>query len=361
MSAKSATVPGERENPMEYLTLIRDLIRTRPVSADVEAVNRASETMFDFLRQKGLFCTRESLNGRTVVYASVQEEKTPELLLNAHLDVVPPSEDGQFEPVIRDGWITGRGAGDCIGNAVCIAKALCGLDKHVSAGAVFSTDEETGGKTSRYMVEQGYGARKMICVMDHWDNDQITYAQKGTLGLQITAHGKGGHSSTPWLADNPVDKLIEGYMRLKKLWHNPTAEESWKKSMAATVLQGSPVVNQIPESASMRLHFRLVREEERQEIIDLVKKVTGLEVTVTGGGALRWRWTAINRNCSSLLRSSESTPGKRRGLPGCTGPPMPAGSCLAMFPLPCSGSNTRDCMPEGSGQRSHPLKRMLAF
>jgi len=337
MSAKSATVPGERENPMEYLTLIRDLIRTRPVSADVEAVNRASETMFDFLRQKGLFCTRESLNGRTVVYASVQEEKTPELLLNAHLDVVPPSEDGQFEPVIRDGWITGRGAGDCIGNAVCIAKALCGLDKHVSAGAVFSTDEETGGKTSRYMVEQGYGARKMICVMDHWDNDQITYAQKGTLGLQITAHGKGGHSSTPWLADNPVDKLIEGYMRLKKLWHNPTAEESWKKSMAATVLQGSPVVNQIPESASMRLHFRLVREEERQEIIDLVKKVTGLEVTVTGGapsGGAGQRSTGTAAPCFDHRKAHRESGG--------VCPDARGHRCLLVPALPCSHCHVRD-------------------
>ena len=268
---------------MEYVKLIQDLIRTCPVSSDVNAVNKASGMLFDFLRGKGLFCTKETWNGRTIVYASVKQEKTPDFLMNAHLDVVPPSEEGQFEPVIKDGWMIGRGTGDCIGNAVCIAKVLCELDKGVSAGAIFSADEEIGGKTTHYMVEHGYSAKKMICVMDHWDNGKITYAQKGTLGLQITARGKGGHSSIPWLADNPVDKLIDGYLRLRQAWTNPTRDDTWKKSMAATILQGSPVLNQIPDSAYMRLHFRLVREEERQEIIDLVKKTTGLEVSVVAG------------------------------------------------------------------------------
>lgn len=263
-----------------YLKLLKKMVRLRPVSADMEAVNRASEMLHEFLQKQGLVCIMENMDGRKILFASTQEEKKPLLLLNAHLDVVPAVDDSQYEAEVKNGIFFARGAGDCLGNAVCIAKALCELNKDFSVGAIFSTDEEIGGHTTRYMVEQGYGAKRIICIMDSWENDNIAYAQKGFLSLKLTAYGRGGHSSHPWDFDNPVEKLIESCARLRKNWKNPTAKDPWHSSMTMTVLKAGLVANQIPDNAEIQVNVRYTEKQDREKILAEIQNITGLDITI---------------------------------------------------------------------------------
>ena len=89
----------------EYLKLLEDLIRLRPVSEDVPAVNRATDLIRKFLAAKGLHCAVEELDGRKILYASNVPGKETDLLLNAHIDVVPAAYESQYEPEIKDGWL----------------------------------------------------------------------------------------------------------------------------------------------------------------------------------------------------------------------------------------------------------------
>lgn len=260
----------------KYLDLLKELIRLRPVSADTDAVNRVTGKLRSFLENRGLHCTVEELNGRKILFASTMPGKTPDLLLCAHADVVPAASEKQFEPEISGGWLSARGADDCLGNAVCIVKALCEADENASVGAVFSADEETGGETTRHMVQLGYRARRMVCILDHWDHDSVCYAQKGILAVRLTAHGSGGHASVPWLTDNPVDRLIDGYVKFRAGWKNPDAADFWHPSMATTVLRAGSVHNQIPDTAEMMLNIRYVLPEEKEQILDRLR-ATGLE------------------------------------------------------------------------------------
>jgi len=264
----------------EYLKLLEDLIRLRPVTQDVQAVNRATELLHGYLSGHGLHCTLEELDGRKILYASNVPGKNPDLLLNAHIDVVPAAYESQYEPEIKDGWLYARGSSDCLGNAVCMVKALCEAGPDTSIGAIFTADEETGGKTSKYMAEAGYCPKRILFVMDHWSQHNICCAQKGILIANLTARGKGGHSSAPWSFENPVDKLMDGYLRFRATWKNPTAEDSWHSSMAATVISGGMVANQIPDTAEMLLNFRYLRPDENEEILQRLREATGLEVSI---------------------------------------------------------------------------------
>ena len=264
----------------EYLNLLEELIRLRPVTENVQAVNRATDLLHAFLAGRGLHCTVENLEGRKILYASNVPGKTPDLLLNAHIDVVPAAYESQYEPEYRDGWIYARGAGDCLGNAVCIVKILCEAGPELSIGAVFTTNEETGGETTGRMVELGYSAGRAVFVMDHWNHYNICCAQKGILIAKLTAHGKGGHSSAPWAFDNPIDKLMDGYLRFRSVWKNPSEDDTWHTSMAATVISGGLVGNQIPDTAEMLLNFRYLRPGENEEIMQRLREITGLEVAL---------------------------------------------------------------------------------
>ena len=303
----------DRRNMDSYIELLRRLIGLKTITANVNAVNRAQDTLRVFLSEHGITCTMEELDGRKILYGSTVPGKTPDLLLNAHVDVVPAENDSQFCPVTEGDWIVGRGSGDCLGNAVCAVKTLCEADDDVSIGVIFSADEETGGRTTGRMVSLGYAARRLVCVLDNYDDDNICFAQKGIMYLKLSTRGVSGHSSTPWLFDNPVDKLITGYARLLEKWQNPTAEDSWHASIAGTMLHAGIIANQIPDAAEMSVNVRYTRPEEKEEIINFIRETTGAEVEyVSGRAPLAVRSDA--KELELLAGVMEKYLGKRPGL-----------------------------------------------
>jgi len=261
----------------EYTELLEKLIRCKAVSGEIQNVNRAVGVMRDFLESKGIACVTETLDGREILYASAMPGKVQDIMLNAHLDVVPAS-DSMFEPEIRDGKLFARGSSDCQGNATALAEVLCRLCGRASVSAVFSTDEEIGGQTTRAMVERGYGARKMILILDAAPYC-IANAQKGIISATLCATGKGGHSSEPWNLNNPIDRLIDGYVKLRSAWPALSADH-WGNTMAPCILRGGSAANQVPDSAEMVLNIRYIRGGDDEAILEKLRSLTGLEVTV---------------------------------------------------------------------------------
>ena len=261
----------------DTIALLEKLIRTRPVTSDPARVNAASAIMHDYLESHGVFCRVEEFAGRHILYASNRESGTPEIILNSHLDVVPATED-QFEPVVRDGKLFGRGACDCLGNAVCLAEILLKANAHVAA--VFSADEETGGETTKHMVDLGYTAKHAVLILDSGDDPTIIYEQKGVLVVHLTAKGRDGHAAYPWKCENPIDKLMVGYAKFREKWRNPYSDDDWRNSMAACMMSAGTAPNQIPGEATMTINFRLVDEASRDVILRDLAETTGCEVTL---------------------------------------------------------------------------------
>ena len=264
----------------EVLELYKNLIRCRAVSADIEAVNKSEKTLLAFLQAKGLYCSEELINGRVVVFASTRPGKVQDLLLNAHLDVVPAAYEEQFEPRIEGDRMYGRGALDCLGNAMAIVQCLLEAGDKYSIGAMFPADEEIGGLTTAGMVERGYSARKAALVIDGGGVGNITYAQKGIIIMKLRATGKGGHASVPWLLENPIDKLVDGYTRLRNAWKNPDADNTWQDSMTPCILTAGEAGNAIPDTAEMILNIRYTTDEAYERIVNLAKELTGVEVII---------------------------------------------------------------------------------
>lgn len=265
------------------ISFLMDLIRTRPVTKDAEAVNRAAALVRTRLESAGIRCVVENIEGRDTLYASLVPGKTPDYLFNAHLDVVAARPE-QFEPVLSpDGILTGRGANDCLGPVTAIVDALLALKAKggASCGAIFTTDEETGGRTTRAMVERGYRAKKAIVIVDG-EYASVCIAQKGILTVKLTRVSKegGGHASEPWAMENPIDTLLDAYHELRSGWKNPTASEQWGDSMAATVISGGAVYNQIPDSACMVLNFRLTEETGRDHLLERLRRLPGIQLEI---------------------------------------------------------------------------------
>ena len=261
-----------------YIELLCELIRMRPQSRDIPAVNRVQRRVQEFLTEKGIYCTMEKDGEREVLFAATTPGKVQDILLCAHLDVVPAEDESQYEPYMTEGFLYGRGSSDCMGNAIAIIKAMCTAPAGASIGCIFTGDEEIGGGTTAYMVKQGYSARKLGLIMD--SGGGVYYGQKGILNLKLIARGFGGHASRPWLFDNPVVKLVNGLSKLMEKWENPANADDWRLSIAPTILRSGNAANRIPDEAEAVLNLRLVKLEEKESIIAYIRETTGLEVEV---------------------------------------------------------------------------------
>ena len=270
--------PDRTVYPPEYHRLLADLVAIPSESSDIPAVNRAVACMKDFLERHGVACvTDETEEGRLTLYASTRPGKVQDYLLNAHLDVVaaPPE---MFRLTAADGRYFGRGVGDCKGSCVALAKLLVDLNGMASVGVAFSTDEEIGGDTATFMVGKGYGARKMVVIVDGGAG-RIVYAQKGVTAFRVIAHGRGGHSASPWLRDNPIDKLVEGYARFRAAWPKAERPDHWEDFCTATMIScDSKASNRIPDEAEMSLNLRFVTPDGADKAERLLRETTGCEV-----------------------------------------------------------------------------------
>jgi len=260
----------------DTVDLLKELIPLRPVSADVGAVNAVAERLRAYLAGEGLVVNAEEIGGRTVLFACTEPTRQPDLLLNVHLDVVP-AENDQFVPREADGWLHGRGANDCLGNAVVCAQAVCRCRGKASIGVLFSADEEIGGATTAAMVARGYGARRLVLVADGAVH-AVAVAQKGILTCTLKAVGVAAHSSAPWLGRNAIDALIDGYLKVRALFPEVKAGDEWHDTMAATIVSGGTVANRIPDQASLTLNLRYTQAGGDEEWLRRLAEVSGLQV-----------------------------------------------------------------------------------
>lgn len=311
---------------------LEGLLRIPSVSSDVQANNAAVRYVKDWLAARNV-CTAVVTNevGRTALYASTVPGKEHDVVFVTHVDVVPPLSNGQFEPRIEGDRIYARGACDTKGNVAIIAQTLANLAGTGSVGAVIVTDEETrvkGTDMPIVLLNAGFVPKKFLVVGDTNGEhvDSLSYAEKGHFIMRVIAHGRGGHSSMPWQADNPVPKLMRAMEKIMAMYPTPTADEDhWRDHVTPTKLIGAPAGNIIPDTAEMWFSCRVTSVDSRDRIKEQVEKETGLEVVVPGEyrkpvitdpeneyvkslfGAMRAKWPEKNIRLTRISCATDAT------------------------------------------------------
>jgi len=188
------STPGEEAGAMEYVARrfgevaeteripLRDALRDDPEYSG----------LYPHLRYEGRFNLRACLPG---------EGGGRSLLLNTHLDVVPPSQGQQlpFEPRTHEGVVAGRGACDAKGQAAAIFAAFLAVRKlglrvggNVTAHLV--VEEEVGGNGTLAMVRRG--ERADACVVMEPTGLRIMTSTRGALWYRIHCTGRPVHGGS---------------------------------------------------------------------------------------------------------------------------------------------------------------------
>ena len=122
----------------------------------------------------------------------------PRLLVNAHLDTVPPNADWSsdpFVPRIEGGRLYALGAADTKGAAAAILSALAGARPR-DTGILFSGDEEFSSVVMRAFVAGPLRTagleRAIVCEPT---NLKVGVRHRGFIAFEVGLSGPGGHSS----------------------------------------------------------------------------------------------------------------------------------------------------------------------
>jgi succinyl-diaminopimelate desuccinylase len=148
------------------------------------------------------------------------------LYLHGHYDVVPAQQPTQFDPLVDDGRIWGRGSADMKGGIAAMLFAVVAareahprIDGRVVLNLV--PDEETGGPGgSAWLSPHGRliqpGASIGMLTTEP-TGGVVWHASRGAISQRVTVHGREAHVGLVHAGDNAFERMTAIVARLSAL------------------------------------------------------------------------------------------------------------------------------------------------
>jgi succinyl-diaminopimelate desuccinylase len=207
----------------------------------------------------------------------------PALLLNGHLDTVPPGETpwkySPFSGEIVDGKMYGRGAADMKSGLAAITLAACILKKAdvTLQGTLLVTGtagEESDSIGAKLLAEKGLPENLGAMVIAEPTSLQVCSAHKGCLWLELTTFGQVSHGSMPELGVNAIEHMNLVITELKKeKWANRSHALLGQPTINIATINGGVKTNVVPDRCILTIDFRLVPGQDPQEITAKVEDI----------------------------------------------------------------------------------------
>ena len=223
---------------------------------------------------------------------AIRGESGPILCFAGHTDVVPSGPESSwqsppFEPTVKDGILTGRGAADMKGSlaamVVAVENYVANNPNHSGRIAFLITSDEEGiAANGTVKVVEWLEQQNIIpeyCLVGEPSSsekcgDTIKNGRRGSLGCKLSVIGKQGHVAYPHLADNPIHNVAPALAEL--------ANTEWDKGndfFPATSFQvsningGTGATNVIPGELDIVFNFRFSTEVTEQQLRETTEAI----------------------------------------------------------------------------------------
>lgn len=274
-------MPSTRTRPKSAVALLKDLVRFPSLSCEEGPIADFVEA---YAQAAGLPTKRVDNN----VYFWIGDG-ADRLLLNSHLDVVPPSADhpyDPFDPVEVDGRLYGRGTTDAKASGAAMATALLELAAEgwrPSGGQVLvalTACEETGGSYNGLETLRPHLPPLSAALVGEPTALQPCVAQKGLLILNATARGHAAHAARAHLGDNAILRAARDLQVLAGYAFTRADPFLGRPTLAVTTIAGGEARNVIPDRCRFTLDVRTTPAYTHEEIVDELRGVLESEIAV---------------------------------------------------------------------------------
>lgn len=265
----------------DALGFLKELVPFPSLSGEEAEIADFVET---HVQQSGVEVQR---HGDNVAFSIGTGEDT--LLLNSHLDVVPPSSDhpyDPFEPVEVDGELYGRGSVDAKASGATMTSALLSLANEgwtPNGGRVIvglTTQEESGGETNGLQELRPELPPLSAAVVGEPTDLQPCVAQKGLLILKIHVHGTAAHAARAHLGENAISGAMDVIRQLGGVSLDREDPYLGAPTKTVTTIDGGSAHNVVPEHCVFTLDIRTTPAYRHDEIIERVRSAVDAEVKV---------------------------------------------------------------------------------
>lgn len=216
------------------------------------------------------------------------------LILNGHIDVVPPGDRDQwthdpFGGDIEDDRVYGRGASDMKGGVAAGMLALRAAHERGVDGRVVLTcaiGEETAEPGTKTILEEIDGDWGIVLEPTQLLVDTVG---KGLAWYEVEVRGESSHASRPNLGKNVLDALFAFNEQLTAYRERIAEREHplvGTSLCSPTILEAGTKENVIPDHATLTLDRRFLPEENVEEIDDEIETLfeplrdDGFEVSI---------------------------------------------------------------------------------
>jgi len=236
-----------------------------------------------------------SYDGRYNVAARRQAsaEGGRSVIFNGHLDVVSPEpvklwDRDPYDPVEKDGWLYGRGAGDMKSGVAAMSYAVHAVEK---AGFGFKApvtieaviEEECGGNGALACVAAGHDAEAVL--IPEPMGLAILTAQLGVMWFKVSLTGVPRHVLEATAGVNAIEKCIPliAALRILEAEMNQEVHPAFEDidhpiNLNIGIINGGDWPSTVPAAAEFhgRLSFfpDATYDQTRQRIIDTIDRAT---------------------------------------------------------------------------------------
>lgn len=265
----------------EAVDLLKEMVRFPSLSGEEAEI---ADFMTDYARRPGVAVERYDNN---VVMRLGSGADT--LLLNSHLDVVPPSSDHPyppFEPVEAEGVLYGRGSVDAKASGAAMTRALLSLAEEgwtPEQGQLLltlTTCEEGGGKQNGLEDLRSHLSALNAAVIGEPTQLRPCVAQKGLLILKVHAHGTAAHAGRSHRGTNAITKGMQALRQLEGVTLDRADSILGSPSVTVTLVEGGSANNVVPDHCEFTVDVRSTPAYTHDEITSIVRKAVDAEVNV---------------------------------------------------------------------------------
>jgi acetylornithine deacetylase/succinyl-diaminopimelate desuccinylase family protein len=219
----------QREDEMG--ALLAELVAIPTENPPGKNYRACTDLLENRLKQAGLECERPEVSGAKDGTGEVpaclvawygRGERV--LYFHGHYDVVPAQSPEQFQPVLEEHFLFGRGSCDMKGGIVAMLYAIlalkeCGAELGGRIALILVPDEETGGERgSAWLAAQGrLGCGGIGMLLAEPTSGVVWNANRGAISLRVRVFGKSAHVGLQHKGENAFERMLEVVKRLEEL------------------------------------------------------------------------------------------------------------------------------------------------
>jgi len=260
--------------------------------------NTCADFIADYLNNFSNVKTYVKDGVKNIVAEIIFSRVNKSIVFNGHWDTVPAIvnewSNNPFIPVVKDGWIYGRGSGDMKGGLAAMMSAFEKLSKREDLNGRIALmavgDEETGGRRGTQYVLDNYNKDIHYVVIGEPTGLKLKVGRRGIIRVRVKIFGEERHSAYVYeKCLNPIEVASELIKYFSRLDLRDGTEIMPRTTFAVTMVKGGIKENIIPRECEFVVDIRntpfvnvdRVEALLNKKLQELEEKYKGIEFKIT--------------------------------------------------------------------------------